>query len=216
MVRQVRQRDIPLPDRILARAQLLAQRENLIPLVDGWRRSALAVLAVLLLLALVSGVGVAAGALGDGTRPVNVLWALGALLGLHALTFLLWLASFLLRPAAMTPLGRLWLWATRKLARGPDGALVPQAFLNLMARAGALRGLFGAVSHGLWLAGLGAALATLLVLLSTASYRFIWATTLLAPDTFVWLTQAIGWLPSKLGFALPDAAMVRALSLIHI
>ena len=137
MVRQVRQRDIPLPDRILARAQLLAQRENLIPLVDGWRRSALAVLAVLLLLALVSGVGVAAGALGDGTRPVNVLWALGALLGLHALTFLLWLASFLLRPAAMTPLGRLWLWATRKLARGPDGALVPQAFLNLMARAGA-------------------------------------------------------------------------------
>ncbi|CAB3730557.1 putative membrane protein [Achromobacter deleyi] len=210
VVRQVRQQDVPLPDRILARAQLLAQRENLIPLIDGWRRSALAVLAVLLLLALVSGVGVAAGALGDGTRPVNVLWALGALLGLHALTFLLWLASFLLRPAAMTPLGRLWLWATRKLARGPDGALVPQAFLNLMARAGALRGLFGAVSHGLWLAGLGAALATLLVLLSTASYRFIWATTLLAPDTFVWLTQAIGWLPSKLGFALPDAAMVRA------
>ena len=139
---------------------------------------------------------------------MNVLWALGALLGLHALTFLLWLASFLLRPAAMTPLGRLWLWATRKLARGPDGALVPQAFLNLMARAGALRGLFGAVSHGLWLAGLGAALATLLVLLSTASYRFIWATTLLAPDTFVWLTQAIGWLPSKLGFALPDACLL--------
>lgn len=209
-VRQVRQLDAGLPGRILARAQLLAQRENLIPLVDGWRRSALAVLAVLLLLALVSGVGVAAGALGDGTRPVNVLWALGALLGLHALTFLLWLASFLLRPAAMTPLGRLWLWATRKLARGPDSALVPQAFLNLLARAGALRGLFGAISHGLWLAGLSAALATLLVLLSTASYRFIWATTLLAPDTFVSLTQAIGWLPSLLGFPLPDAAMVRA------
>ena len=209
-VRQVRQLDADLPARILARAQLLAQRENLIPLVDGWRRSALAVLAVLLLLALASGVGVAAGALGDGTRPVNVLWALGALLGLHALTFVLWLASFLLRPAAMTPLGRLWLWATRKLARGPDSALVPQAFLNLLARAGALRGLFGAVSHGLWLAGLSAALATLLVLLSTASYRFIWATTLLAPDTFVWLTQAVGWLPSLLGFPLPDAAMVRA------
>ena len=162
VVRQVRQMDVALPDRILARAQQLAQRERLAPLVDGWRRSAWAVLAVLLLLALLSGAGVAAGALGDGTRPVNVLWALGALLGLHALTFLLWLASFLLTPAAMTPLGRLWLWATRKLARGPDGALVPQALLNLLARAGALRGLFGAVSHGLWLAGLGAALATLL------------------------------------------------------
>ena len=210
VVRQVRQMDVALPDRILARAQQLAQREGLAPLVDGWRRSAWAVLAVLLLLALLSGAGVAAGALGDGTRPVNVLWALGALLGLHALTFLLWLASFLLTPAAMTPLGRVWLWATRKLARGPDSALVPQALLNLLARAGALRGLFGAISHGLWLAGLGAALATLLALLTTASYRFIWATTLLAPDTFVELTQVVGWLPAHLGFPLPDAAMVRA------
>ena len=57
--------------------------------------------------------------------------------GLHALTFLLWLASFLLRPAAATGLGRLWLWVTRKLARGPDTALAPQALLNLLARAGA-------------------------------------------------------------------------------
>ncbi|MGV8294385.1 DUF2868 domain-containing protein, partial [Pseudomonas aeruginosa] len=104
-----RQLDIPLPARILARAQALAQRENLVPLVDGWRRSAFAVLALLLLLALLSGAGVAAGALGDGGRAVNVLWALAALLGLHLLTFVLWLASFLLRPAAMTPLGRLWL-----------------------------------------------------------------------------------------------------------
>lgn len=210
VVRRVRQLDADLPDRILARAQHLARREGLAPLVDGWRRSAWAVLAVLLLLALLSGAGVAAGALGDGARPVNVLWALGALLGLHALTFLLWLASFLLTPSSMTPLGRLWLWATRKLARGPDSALVPQALLNLLARAGALRALFGAVSHGLWLAGLSAALATLLALLTTASYRFIWATTLLAPDTFVWLTQVAGWLPAHLGFPLPDAAMVRA------
>ena len=55
-----------------------------------------------------------------------------------------------------------------------------------------------------------AALATLLTVLSTASYRFIWATTLLAPDTFVWLTQAIGWLPGLAGFPLPDAATVLA------
>ncbi|KAG1251999.1 hypothetical protein G6F65_018106 [Rhizopus arrhizus] len=198
-VRRVRQLDTDLPSRILARADLLAQRENLTPLVDAWRRSARGILAVLFVLALISGIGVALGALGDGSRPVNVLWALGALLGLHALTFLLWLASFLVRASAMTGLGRLWLWATRKLARGPDGALVPQAFLNLLARAGALRWLFGAISHLLWLAALCAALAALLAVLSTASYRFIWATTLLAPDTFVGLTPAIGWLPAHLG-----------------
>ena len=179
-------------------------------MVDAWRRSARGILAVLFALALISGIGVALGALGDGSRPVNVLWALGALLGLHALTFLLWLASFLLRPSAVSGLGRLWLWATRKLSRGPDSALVPQAFLNLLARAGALRWLFGAVSHLLWLTALCAALAALLTVLSTASYRFIWATTLLAPDTFVGLTQAIGWLPAHLGFPMPDAAVIRA------
>src|SRR5690606_9861504 len=83
-------------------------------------------------------------------------------------------------------------------------------FLNLLARAGALRWLFGAVSHLLWLTALCAALAALLVALSTASYRFVWATTLLAPDTFVWLTQAIGWLPAHLGFPMPDADVIRA------
>ena len=68
----------------------------------------------------------------------------------------------------------------------------------------------GSISHLLWLTGLCAALATLLTVLSTASYRFIWATTLLAPDTFVWLTQAIGWLPGVAGFPPPDAATVLA------
>ena len=41
-------------------------------------------------------------------------------------------------------------------------------------RAPALRWLFGSISHLLWLTGLCAALATLLTVLSTASYRFIW------------------------------------------
>jgi hypothetical protein len=209
-VRAARRAEGGLPNRILVRAHRLAEREQLPAQLQGWTRSALAVLAALFALALFSGIGLALGALGDGTRPVNVLWALGALLGLHALTFLLWLASFLLRPAAATGLGRLWLWVTRKLARGPDTALAPQALLNLLARAGALRWLFGSISHLLWLTGLCAALATLLTVLSTASYRFIWATTLLAPDTFVWLTQAIGWLPGLAGFPLPDAATVLA------
>ena len=86
-------------------------------------------------------------------------------------------------------------------ARGPDTALAPQALLNLLARRRCAG--FGSISHLLWLTGLCAALATLLTVLSTASYRFIWATTLLAPDTFVWLTQAIGWLPGVAGFRRP-------------
>jgi len=209
-VRQARGGPDTLEARILLRARLLGRREGLDSLVARWRQGAVFSLAVLLLVALAAGIGSAAGALGDGSRPVNVLWAVGALLGLHAVTFLLWLASFLLKPGGATGLGRLWLWATRKLARGPDAALVPQALMNLLGRAGALRWLFGVISHTLWLAGLAATLATLLVMLSTASYRFVWATTLLQPDTFVFLTRALGWLPAQLGFATPAEAFVRA------
>jgi len=209
-VRQARGGPDSLEPRILLRARLLGRRDGLDDLVARWRQGAVFSLVILVLVALAAGIGSAAGALGDGTRPVNVLWAVGALLGVHALTFLLWLASFLLRPGGATGLGRLWLWATRKLARGPDAALVPQALMNLLARAGALRWLFGAISHTLWLAGLVAALATLVAMLSTASYRFVWATTLLQPDTFVFLTRVLGWLPAQLGFATPAEAIVRA------
>ena len=208
-VRAARRAEGGLPDRILVRAHRLAEREQLPAQLQGWTRSALAVLAALFALALFSGIGLALGALGDGARPVNVLWALGALLGLHALTFLLWLASFLLRPAAATGLGRLWLWVTRKPRAGRTRRWRPRP-CSTCWRAPALRWLFGSISHLLWLTGLCAALATLLTVLSTASYRFIWATTLLAPDTFVWLTQAIGWLPGLAGFPPPDAATVLA------
>lgn len=209
-VRHAKQGPDTLEDRIVLRAQWLGQREGLDQLVARWRRGAWLSLWFMLFVAVLTGVAAAAGALGDGSRPVNVLWAIGALLGLNALTFLLWLGSLFLRPSHTTGLARLWLWGTRKFARGPDAALVPQALMNLLGRAGALRGVFGSVSHGLWLAGLGAALMTLLVMLSTASYRFVWATTLLQPDTFVFLTRAIGWLPAQLGFAIPSDDIVRA------
>jgi len=211
-VRQARLDGGGLGARILLRARLLARRDGLDAQLARWRQGASLAFVALVLAAVLAGAAAALGALGDGTRPVNVLWAAGGLLGLHAFTFLLWLASFALRPraAAGLGLGRLWLWVARKLARGPDAALLPQALLNLLARTGALRWLLGAVSHLLWLAVLCSALAVLLAVLSTASYRFVWATTLLQPDTFVRLTAALGWLPAQLGFAPPEPALVRA------
>src|SRR3546814_15391954 len=75
---------------------------------------------------LVGGIGVALGALGDGGRPVNLLLALVALLGLNAVAFVFWLLSFLFKSHGGAWLGEAWLWLTRKLARGPDAALAPR------------------------------------------------------------------------------------------
>lgn len=209
-VRQARLAGGTLTSRILLRARLLARREGLDALLGRWRQGAALTFILLVLATLLAGAGAALGALGNGSRPVNVLWALSALLGLHALMFVLWISTFAIRQTGATGLGRLWLWTTRKLARGPDSALVPQALLNLLARAGALRWLFGSVSHLLWLAALCAALAVLLAMLSTASYRFVWATTLLQPEAFVRLVAGLGWLPAQFGFAAPDPAVVQA------
>ncbi|WP_233236018.1 DUF2868 domain-containing protein [Bordetella sp. LUAb4] len=210
-VRQARLAPGPLPQRVLLRARLLGRQTGLDACLASWRRAAGIGLTLLAGIGLMAGIGAALGALGDGSRAVNVLHALGALLGLHALTFLFWLGASAVTPrGAVQGLARVWLWASRRLARGPDAGLAAQALLSLLARGGGLRWLFGAVSHLVWLLALTAALATLLLVLSTASYRFIWATTLLEPQTFVRLTDLLGWLPARLGFSVPDAALVAA------
>lgn len=208
-LRQARAGAGGLNRRILLRARLLAQRDGLADTVERLRRAAAVALCLAVTLAISAGAGAALAALGDGARPVNIVWALGALLGVHALAFLAWLASLGWHGAG-AGLGQAWLWAAQRLARGPDAALALQALTGLLARHGALRWLLGAVTHGLWLVALAASLAALLLALSTRRYGFAWETTILDPQRFVELTAALGWLPARLGLAMPDAATVLA------
>lgn len=210
-VRVARQGPPDFAQRLMLRAQELGQAEQLPQHLAQWRQGGWLAMAALAVLAILAGGASALGALGDGTRAVNIVWALVALLGLHALTFLFWLASLLWPQAkGARGLGALWLWLMRRVARGPHAALIPSAFANLLAQAGMRRSLFGAISHLLWSLLLGAALVTMVFVLSTAQYQFVWATTLLSPDRFVALTQTLGALPAWLGFAVPDEALVRA------
>lgn len=197
--------------RLLLRAAYLGQREGMESSIRQWAGGARLAFIVLLALAILTGAGAALGALGDGSRHVNLMLALTAMLGLHALTFLFWcISSVIPYGGSHTGLGDLWLWLTRKLARGPDTALIPRALAGLLARQGALRPLLGAISHTLWLFALTAMLLTLVALLSARRYTFSWETTLLSPDVFVALTNGLGWLPSKLGFSIPPDSIIRA------
>jgi len=196
--------------RILHRASLLARREKLDQTLLQWGQASRLALGALCLLAILAGAAAAAAALGDGSRPVNLLLAFTALLGLHFITLAVWLMSFLASGVeAGAWLGRLWLWLTRKLARGPDVGLPPTALASLLGRRGGLPWLFGSVSHGFWVIAFTSALATLLALLSTRRYTFNWETTLLSPDTFVSLTTGLGWLPGLLGFGMPDPSTIQ-------
>ena len=210
-VRRARSQERGFEEKILLRAQYLGERELLFPLIKRWRQGARLALLAMCLLALFAGAAAALGALGDGSRSVNLLLALAAMLGLNTLAYLFWLLSFLVgNTSGGTWLGECWLWLTQKMARGPDAALLPRALVQVLSRNDALRWLLGGVSHVLWTLALGALVLAMLLVLSARRYSFNWETTLLSPDSFVSITTFLGWLPAKLGFAMPSEAIIRA------
>lgn len=210
-VRQAKMAGASFEEKILHRASLLGAREQLDTTLLRYARGARFALALLCLSAVLAGIGAALSALGDGSRSVNVLLALTAMLGINLLAFFLWLASFALRsPGNGSWLGEVWLWLTQKLARGPDAALAPRALVSVLDRNGSLRWLLGGISHAWWTTALISLLLTLLAVLSARRYQFNWETTLLSPDSFVYITTALGWLPAKFGFPLPSEAIIRA------
>lgn len=197
--------------RVLIRARLIAAREGLDTALARWRRIARLAGVLFIAGALLAGIAAAGTALGDGGRPVNIALALATLLGLNAVTFLFWLASFgMPGNGAGSLLADAWLKLTKRLARGPDAALLPRALLELLARRQMTRWSAGVISHGLWVLAMMSALVALLMLLSARRYSFQWETTLLSPDVFVSLVHGLGALPALLGFPHPDAELVRA------
>lgn len=196
--------------RVLIRARLIAAREGLDTALTRWRQIARLAGVLFIAGAVLTGIAAANAALGDGSRPVNIALALATLLGLNAVTFVFWLASFWIPGSgAGSLLAEAWLKLTKRLARGPDAALLPRALLELLARCQLTRWSAGVISHGLWALAMMSALVALLVLLSARRYHFQWETTLLSPDVFVSLVHGLGALPAMLGFPHPDAELVR-------
>ncbi|MGJ3442425.1 DUF2868 domain-containing protein [Pseudomonas sp. Je.1.5.c] len=208
--RRARQLGGDLAARIESRALWLAERDGMAEALRHWKQGARLALLALLLFALFSGAGLGLAALGDGQRPVNVFWALGSLLGLNLLMLIGWAVSFITAGEQGAVLGRLWLWLSERFARDAKAAQLAPALLILLQRQRLNRWLLGALVHGLWLLAMIAALLMLLALLATRRYGFVWETTLLAAEPFISLTHALGALPSLLGFAVPDEAMIRA------
>lgn len=208
--RQARAQGGELAELIEYRALWLASRDGLIEALRHWRQGARLAGFALALLALLTGAGLALAALGDGVRPVNVFWALGSLLGLNLLTLLGWLLGFFFAGDAAGALGRLWLWLSEKLARDARAVQLAPALLAVLEQRRLGRWLLGLGVHGLWLVAMASALLTLLALLATRRYGFVWETTILGESTFISLTQALGTLPALLGFSVPDIDQIRA------
>lgn len=199
-----------LPSRIQYRARWLADRDGLTDALRHWLQGARLALIVLVLLAVVSGAGLAFAALGNGQVPVNVFWALGSLLGLNLILLFGWALGLLFAGEHSASLGRLWLWLSEKLARDAKAAQLAPALMLLLQRKKLNRWAVGVLVNGLWLLALLSALVIVLMLLATRRYGFVWETTILGGETFVAMTRALGALPALLGFSVPTEDMIRA------
>ncbi|MBK3468253.1 DUF2868 domain-containing protein [Pseudomonas sp. MF6776] len=197
-----------LPSRIQRRALWLAERDGLTAALKHWLQGARLALVLLMILAMLSGAGLAFAALGQ--TPVNVFWALGSLLGLNLILLLSWALGLIFAGEHGATLGRLWLWLSEKLARDAKAAQLAPALLLMLQRKKLNRWALGALVNGLWLLVMLSALALLLTLMATRRYGFVWETTILSADTFIHITQALGHLPSLLGFNVPTVDMIRA------
>ncbi|MBC2768982.1 DUF2868 domain-containing protein [Pusillimonas minor] len=194
--------------RLVARAQGLAERENIQTTFVHWRALGKLAFAVMAIAAILTGAGLAAGALGDGTRPVNLMLAIALLLGLHTLTFIFWLIGTTASSSHASGLGTVWLWMTARMARTPQSTAAGQALVATLQRSQGLKPMLGMLTHAVWSVAFVAALLTLLALLSARQYVFQWETTLLAPDTFATITRLLGGLPSLIGFPVPADTVV--------
>lgn len=196
-----------LNQRILYRANLIAKQEKIDQKLDKWLFSAKISILILWLLAFLSGIGVAAGALAN--PQINLASALIAILGLHLITFIIWLTTYLPISKPGTGLSSIWLWLNKRIGPKDQEALATKSFLSLLMRQKMWPSTIGIITHSTWVSAFVGALLTLLVLLSTRNYSFHWATTLLSNETIINLSQIIGSMPAILGFPMPDNTAIN-------
>lgn len=200
-----------IENRLLFRAQLLAQRENWSAAYQRLRQIGRWLVPLWLVLAVVAGLSAVWGVLGVGAY-INVITAVVGLVGLNVLTLLFWLGSFFVGNDSAqqgSVLGRLSLKLLARLARGEANTLVLGAGVNVVVRQKLGRWVSGLISHTFWLWATLVAIVALLWALSARRYGFGWETTLLSDNSFVLLVEALGSVPRWLGFDVPSAELIR-------
>lgn len=199
-------------DKIMLRAQKLAQRTGLDEHIERyavmlrWAQILLCVAALLL------GFGLAAAALAGDHGQVNLAHAWLATLGPHFIALILWVLGFFVMGRDSTMIGQLWLSLTGLLSRRGEGALAAGAVANIFRQERLLGLMLSKVSHLFWLCALVGALLALLYMLSTRSYHFVWATTILPLQSFDTIAGALGSVPELLGFPNPSGLPVQRLN----
>ncbi|KAA0929208.1 DUF2868 domain-containing protein [Psychrobacter sp. ANT_H56B] len=143
------------------------------------------------------------------TNVVNFFYVLVCLLGFHTVMLLGWLVMTLINQGNQSSNWFASFVSPSYLIRGKDD--VTQAAVTLYERQlqhSGMRWYLGQFSHQLWLATLTGMLLAIVFLLIVRQYSFSWESTLLSDQALITLTQILGWLPSMVGFGVPDSTAI--------
>ncbi|MGE6245943.1 DUF2868 domain-containing protein [Psychrobacter proteolyticus] len=149
------------------------------------------------------------------SNVVNFFYVLVCLLGFHTIMLGGWLVMTLINRDQQSPSWFASFVSPNYLIRGKDD--VTKAAVDLYERQlqhSGMRWYLGRFSHQLWLATLTGMLLAIIFLLIVRQYSFSWESTLLSDQALVSLTQILGWLPSMVGFDVPDSTAIAQSRLV--
>ena len=145
--RQVKAMPTSLVNRIITRATLLSKQNGLYLAQKVMLRSIKLSFLLLLFLSLFIGSSLTFGALSQ--NPINLYWALFSLLGVHFITLIIWLCSFLFFSRfGGSLLIHGWLWIAEKLYQKKTVQQLVPAFVSLFGYR--IRWLLGFVLNLFW------------------------------------------------------------------
>ncbi|MFD1260042.1 DUF2868 domain-containing protein [Entomomonas asaccharolytica] len=208
-VRQARKAGGDIESRILTRAQWLANKTGLMVAQQSTLTAMYWSVRILCVLAVFIGIGLVLPTFSAVEHTINIFSALGCLLGLNILMLIIWLVGTFAGGQSVNQLGRFSLWLTSKLSGKKQVVQLMPALVNLLHQRKLERWWLGRLTNGLWLLASIIALLSLLLLLATQRYGFIWQTTILSADSFVMVVQVLGTLPHILGFPIPSEELIR-------
>lgn len=143
------------------------------------------------------------------SNVVNFFYVLVCLLGFHTIMLGGWLVMTLINQGRQSPSWFANFVSPSYLIRGKDD--VTKAAVDLYERQlqhSGMRWYLGRFSHQLWLATLTGMMFAIIFLLIVRQYSFSWESTLLSDQALIGLTNVLGWLPSMVGFDVPDSAAI--------
>lgn len=143
------------------------------------------------------------------SNVVNFFYVLVCLLGFHTIMLGGWLVMALINQGRQSPSWFANFVSPSYLIRGKDD--VTKAAVDLYERQlqhSGMRWYLGRFSHQLWLATLTGMMFAIIFLLIVRQYSFSWESTLLSDQALIGLTNVLGWLPSMVGFDVPDSAAI--------